>query len=293
MAASVAGLILAVGRNAFRWPKAFGLLPDGRSFLAVCADTLASAVSHRPCDVAPPLPLKRPWFEALPLPAPGCRCSNRQNRFGRLLGDTDGTCRRAASGSPARAGRDGSRARATGACCNSSARGKRATRSCSCARCAADRRGALPGPPSARCCTPSTRWMWPWTTPVSLPTATRPSAGCGACTRRVQLILVPTLDRGQGTHRGRSYQHYDGLVEFCNEKFAKPGKAIFDGLKKAISSRASRSPTTSTGLVRDLAPPGPVRRHGASMQGPTTRTGTAVRGRQGVLLRVHPEARTW
>jgi CTP:molybdopterin cytidylyltransferase MocA len=92
MAASVAGLILAGGAGTrFGGPKAFGLLPDGRSFLAVCADTLASAGVSPVLATLPPAaaPKTDRGFEALPLPAPGLPMfESLRIGLGRLLGDT-------------------------------------------------------------------------------------------------------------------------------------------------------------------------------------------------------------
>lgn len=65
------------------------------------------------------------------------------------------------------------------------------------------------------------------------------------------------------------YQQYDGLVELYNEKFAKPGKAIFEGLKKAHLVEgepfANRIDWTWYEIWHHQ---GRRARHGASMQGP-------------------------
>ncbi|MBZ5587340.1 MAG: cytochrome c3 family protein [Acidobacteriia bacterium] len=65
------------------------------------------------------------------------------------------------------------------------------------------------------------------------------------------------------------YQQYDGLVELYNEKFAKPGKAIFEGLKKAHLADgepfANRIDWTWYEIWHHQ---GRRARHGASMQGP-------------------------
>ncbi len=65
------------------------------------------------------------------------------------------------------------------------------------------------------------------------------------------------------------YQQYDGLVELYNEKFAKPGKAIFDCLKKAHLADgepfANRIDWTWYEIWHHE---GRRARHGASMQGP-------------------------
>jgi CTP:molybdopterin cytidylyltransferase MocA len=68
------GVILAGGHGErFGGPKAFAVLPDGRSFLAACADTLAAAgcapiVATLPAGATPP---DLAGVRALPLPAPG------------------------------------------------------------------------------------------------------------------------------------------------------------------------------------------------------------------------------
>ena len=91
MAASVAGLILAGGAGTrFGGPKAFGLLPDGRSFLAACAETFAAAgvspvLATLPAAAAP---AGERGFETLPLPAPGLPMfESVKIGLGRLLGD--------------------------------------------------------------------------------------------------------------------------------------------------------------------------------------------------------------
>jgi CTP:molybdopterin cytidylyltransferase MocA len=69
-----AGLILAGGTGErYGGPKAFARLPDGRPFLAACADVLASA-GAKPLLATLPAgtpSLQAPGLEALPLPAPG------------------------------------------------------------------------------------------------------------------------------------------------------------------------------------------------------------------------------
>lgn len=68
---------------------------------------------------------------------------------------------------------------------------------------------------------------------------------------------------------GGPYQHYDGLVEFCNEKFAKPGKAIFDGLKKAHLVEGEPFANHINWVWYEIwHHQGRCARHGASMQGP-------------------------
>ncbi|MGD1146788.1 MAG: NTP transferase domain-containing protein [Thermoanaerobaculaceae bacterium] len=91
MAASVAGLILAGGAGTrFGGPKAFGRLPDGRSFLAACADTLAAAgvspvLATLPVATAP---AGEHGLEVLPLPATGLPMfESLRIGLGRLLGD--------------------------------------------------------------------------------------------------------------------------------------------------------------------------------------------------------------
>jgi molybdenum cofactor cytidylyltransferase len=67
------GVILAGGRGErFGGPKAFAVLPDGRTFLQACRDTLAAAgcapiVATLPAGTAPP---RLAGILALPLPAP-------------------------------------------------------------------------------------------------------------------------------------------------------------------------------------------------------------------------------
>jgi CTP:molybdopterin cytidylyltransferase MocA len=74
MAARFAGLILAGGTGErYGGPKAFARLPDGRTFLAACAELLANAgaaplVATLPAG-APSL--QAPGLEALPLPSSG------------------------------------------------------------------------------------------------------------------------------------------------------------------------------------------------------------------------------
>jgi len=92
MAASVAGLILAGGAGTrFGGPKALGRLPDGRSFLEACADTLATAGVS---PILATLPATAPpggeqGFEALPLPVPGLPMFESLTiGLGRLLGNT-------------------------------------------------------------------------------------------------------------------------------------------------------------------------------------------------------------
>ncbi len=73
MAARFAGLILAGGRGErYGSPKAFATLPDGRAFVAACAETLASGGA---APILATLPagtpvLRAPHFQCLPLPAP-------------------------------------------------------------------------------------------------------------------------------------------------------------------------------------------------------------------------------
>jgi CTP:molybdopterin cytidylyltransferase MocA len=74
MAARFAGLILAGGSGErYGSPKAFARLPDGRSFLAACAEALAASgaaplLATLPSgSVSPPAP----GLEGLPLPASG------------------------------------------------------------------------------------------------------------------------------------------------------------------------------------------------------------------------------
>jgi CTP:molybdopterin cytidylyltransferase MocA len=74
MAARFAGLILAGGAGErYGSPKAFARLPDGRPFLAACAELLAAAGA---APVLAMLPvgtpaMQAPGLECLPLPAPG------------------------------------------------------------------------------------------------------------------------------------------------------------------------------------------------------------------------------
>jgi CTP:molybdopterin cytidylyltransferase MocA len=74
MAARVAGLILAGGAGErYGGPKAFACLPDGRPFLAACAELLAAAGATpllATLPVATPA-LSAPQIEGLPLPASG------------------------------------------------------------------------------------------------------------------------------------------------------------------------------------------------------------------------------
>lgn len=82
MAARVAGLILAGGRGQrYGGPKAFAVLPDGRTFLAACRDALqaggvAPIVATLPgapvdADVSCPVPLVPSGVQPVPLPAAG------------------------------------------------------------------------------------------------------------------------------------------------------------------------------------------------------------------------------
>jgi CTP:molybdopterin cytidylyltransferase MocA len=74
MAASFAGLILAGGSGErYGSPKAFARLPDGRSFLAACAEVLASAGAAPLLATLPPgiASLQAPGLKGLPLPASG------------------------------------------------------------------------------------------------------------------------------------------------------------------------------------------------------------------------------
>ena len=91
MAAGVAGLILAGGAGTrFGRPKAFGLVPDGRGFLAACADTLGAAGISPILATLPPAaaPTADSGFEALPLPAPGLPMfESLRIGLARLLGD--------------------------------------------------------------------------------------------------------------------------------------------------------------------------------------------------------------
>lgn len=67
----LAGLILAGGRGErFGGPKAFAMLPDGRTFLAACAGTLAGAGVQIVMATVPPASpdLTIPGVVALPLP---------------------------------------------------------------------------------------------------------------------------------------------------------------------------------------------------------------------------------
>jgi|MudIll2142460700_1097286.scaffolds.fasta_scaffold356570_1 CTP:molybdopterin cytidylyltransferase MocA len=74
MAPGIAGLILAGGSGErYGSPKAFARLPDGRPFLAVCAEALKAGGAE---PVLATLPagtpaLQAPGLECLPLPAPG------------------------------------------------------------------------------------------------------------------------------------------------------------------------------------------------------------------------------
>ena len=74
MAARFAGLILAGGTGErYGGPKAFARLPDGRTFLAACAELLASA-GAKPLLATLPAgapSLQAPHLEGLPLPASG------------------------------------------------------------------------------------------------------------------------------------------------------------------------------------------------------------------------------
>ena len=91
MATSVAGLILAGGAGTrFGGPKAFALLPDGRSFLVACADTLAAAGLSPVLATVPAatVPAGDQAFGAVPLPAPGLPMfESLRFGLGRLLGD--------------------------------------------------------------------------------------------------------------------------------------------------------------------------------------------------------------
>jgi CTP:molybdopterin cytidylyltransferase MocA len=74
MATRFAGLILAGGSGErYGGPKAFAHLPDGRSFLAACAELLAGAGAVPLLATLPPgtASLRAPGLEALPLPASG------------------------------------------------------------------------------------------------------------------------------------------------------------------------------------------------------------------------------
>jgi CTP:molybdopterin cytidylyltransferase MocA len=74
MAARFAGLILAGGSGErYGNPKAFARLPDGRSFLAACAEVLADAGAAPLMATLPPgiASLQAPGLECLPLPASG------------------------------------------------------------------------------------------------------------------------------------------------------------------------------------------------------------------------------
>jgi molybdenum cofactor cytidylyltransferase len=69
-----AGLILAGGEGKrFGGPKAWALLPDGRTFLEACASTLLEAGAVRVTASLPPESVDPgiPGLQALPLPEPG------------------------------------------------------------------------------------------------------------------------------------------------------------------------------------------------------------------------------
>ncbi len=91
MAARFAGLILAGGRGErYGSPKAFAALPDGRAFLAACADALVSGGAAPILATLPPgaPALQAPGLECLPLPAPGLAMfDSLRLGLGRLLGD--------------------------------------------------------------------------------------------------------------------------------------------------------------------------------------------------------------
>jgi len=65
------------------------------------------------------------------------------------------------------------------------------------------------------------------------------------------------------------YQQYDGLVELYNDKFAKPGKAIVDGLRKAHLVEGEPFANRIDWVWFEIwHHQGRRARHGASMQGP-------------------------
>ncbi len=65
------------------------------------------------------------------------------------------------------------------------------------------------------------------------------------------------------------YQQYDGLIELYNEKFGKPGKAIFEGLKKAHPAEGEPFANRIDWVWYEVwHHQGRRARHGASMQGP-------------------------
>lgn len=92
MAVGVAGLILAGGAGTrFGGPKAFGRLPDGRSFLTACAGTFAAAGASPVLATLPPAatPAGDQAFEAVPLPSLGLPMfESLKIGLTRLLGDT-------------------------------------------------------------------------------------------------------------------------------------------------------------------------------------------------------------
>jgi CTP:molybdopterin cytidylyltransferase MocA len=74
MAAGFAGLILAGGAGErYGSPKAFARLPDGRPFLAACAELLAAAGAAPVLAMLPvgTPPMQAPGLECVPLPVPG------------------------------------------------------------------------------------------------------------------------------------------------------------------------------------------------------------------------------
>jgi CTP:molybdopterin cytidylyltransferase MocA len=74
VAAQLAGVVLAGGRGKrYGGPKAFALLPDGRSFLTVCVELLSAAGANPVVATLPPEApaLAGPGFVGVPLPADG------------------------------------------------------------------------------------------------------------------------------------------------------------------------------------------------------------------------------
>ena len=74
MAAGIAGLILAGGSGErYGAPKAFARLPDGRPFLAACAEALRGGGAEPVLATVPAgtPALQAPTLECLPLPEPG------------------------------------------------------------------------------------------------------------------------------------------------------------------------------------------------------------------------------
>ncbi len=91
MAAGVAGLILAGGAGErYGGPKAFAHLPDGRPFLAACAELLSAGGATPLLATLPPgaPSLESPELATVALPAPGLAMfESLRVGLGRLLAD--------------------------------------------------------------------------------------------------------------------------------------------------------------------------------------------------------------